>query len=301
MIRKFILVLFCFFCSFFVVFAETSLELGVSKTEVSMNESFQLNIIVQTDSNLNNRLNIKWLEKFDSFSNQSSDRISIVNGKQNVLKTVTLSLYPSSTGSFVLWPAEIQVWDDIFTSRSMTIHVVDEKELDIAQIVGNGEGDRENTEFHGVKENRFSFLDFGYMFLVVFLLIVVLVFLIRSVLKHMKTKEVSFVNEESSSDRLSLLKKKLKVLISQIEVLSSSEFYRVLNGLFKDYLSVALKQNIATFTYDEIKKLDASFESAGKDKKVFQLFEESYLLEFSSVHDDADKKAGIIKDFLKLI
>ena len=302
--KRILLLFFVLVSSFSFVFAENNLHIELDKNEIYIDESFVLNINLTIDQNTQNHLTVEWIDSFKQFWNQSSQQISIINGEQRATTTISLSFYPIHTGSFDIWPAKIQVWEEVVTSNTITLNILDvnnlpqvwEEEKNEVNDKKNEKQDIEWENINDVERNIFSFLDFNYL---IFVLFIFLGFIFYFFKKYYGDRESTqtiqpAVEKISPEKQKSLLIKNLYKLQEQSDSLSKSEFYNTFNTLFKDYFEYLLGIHVWHLTYEEIKKLKL-------DKRLLNLFEKSYFFEFNNEDEVLKLRGKMIESLLNKI
>ena len=301
--KRILLLFFVLLCSFTFVFAENNLHIDLDKNEIYIDESFVLNINLTIDQNTQNPLTVEWIDNFKQFGNQSSQQISIINGEQRATTTISLSFYPIHTGSFDIWPAQIQVWEEVVTSNILTLNILDINNIpqkwEEKNELNNKKKDNQDIEWqeiNDVERNIFSFLDFNYL---IFVLFIFLGFIFYFFKKYYGDREPTQtiqlpVVKISPEKQKSLLIKNLYKLQEQSDSLSKSEFYNTFNTLFKDYFEYLLGIHVWHLTYEEIKKQKL-------DKRLLNLFEKSYFSEFNNEDEVLKLRGKMIEDLLNKI
>jgi len=301
--KRILLLFFVLLCSFTFVFAENNLHIDLDKNEIYIDESFVLNINLTIDQNTQNPLTVEWIDNFKQFGNQSSQQISIINGEQRATTTISLSFYPIHTGSFDIWPAQIQVWEEVVTSNILTLNILDINNIpqkwEEKNELNNKKKDNQDIEWqeiNDVERNIFSFLDFNYL---IFVLFIFLGFIFYFFKKYYGDREPTQtiqlpVVKISPEKQKSLLIKNLYKLQEQSDSLSKSEFYNTFNTLFKDYFEYLLGIDVWHLTYEEIKKQKL-------DKRLLNLFEKSYFSEFNNEDEVLKLRGKMIEDLLNKI
>lgn len=301
--KKILLTFLLLLSSFSFAFAENSLEIDLSKSEIYIDESFALNIHMSIDKNTTHPLSIEWINNFKQFWNQTSQNISIINGEQRATTTLSLSFYPTQTGSFTIWPAQIKIGEELITSNTVVLNILDINNISQKEEK-NDENDKKDAllediledSIHAVEKNIFSFLDFNYFIFIVFFLLGVVFYLFKKFYGEKESSKniVEPVERVSPEKQKSLLIKKLYQLQEQYEGLSKSEFYNTLNSVFKDYFGYLLEEDVTHLTYEEIKERKI-------DKRLLNLFEKSYFSEFNNEDDTMKIRGKMIDDLLNKI
>jgi hypothetical protein len=128
-----------------------------------------------------------------------------------------------------------------------------------------------------IEKDVFSFSDLNYIFVIIFFLGLLFIYIFKKNFTR-NTQEKNIVKpivKISPEEQKKLLIKNVQKLKKVMEEKSRSDFYNILNNIFKDYFEYILGNDVSHLTYDEIKKLDI-------DSKVLKIYEKSYFLEFNN-------------------
>ncbi len=99
------------------------IKLQVDTSNISMEESLELKIVVSGVRNVQGNPQIVGLEKWQVESQSSSSSIRIVNGNMSVEKVYSYSLYPKKDGSYILGPAKIEINGNKYSSKTKVVKV----------------------------------------------------------------------------------------------------------------------------------------------------------------------------------
>lgn len=295
------------------VYAEQKLSMALDKTDIKINENFVVSIDVETTFSWDLEIsNIKWLEQFITLWQENSNQVSIINWEKSSKYTLKISLQPTKSWDFEIWPAELKIWDEVINSNTVKLKVSSEKIIvpdneDDEESVSNENNNKNINKWNWNNQNlnndiRWSkgsvediFHEFMY-YQVFIILLLILVFLYtqkinkkNKIIKDFETGEI-----DKMIDRKHLLIKNIKKLLKNAELLNKTDFYQELNKLFREYFDILWYQNTDIMTLKEIKELNL-------DVNLIKMFEKSYLNEFNDKEEPLIARQDLINDLLKII
>jgi len=296
----FILIFFFWLSS---VFAETQIILKSSDTQINIDESLNIELQIILDWELKGwNIAILWLNEFKQLGTKNGSSYSNINWKISNMQTITISLAPYSTGSFIVWPAVIWSGTGEIKSNTIEVEVLDIKKEESSIIWKSNEEDNwslDEKEEENIK-NEWIIYDyhilwkFNYYFIfIIFLLIIISLYFVdkyNNKPKKIVKKEIVFdLNLEKEK-----LIKKLDKLKKNHEKYQKPEFYSKLNIIFRQYFKLLWIKDSETLTLKEIKSLKL-------DNKLVNLFEKSYLKEFNEQIDIIDERDDLIDDLIWIL
>lgn len=292
------------------VYAEQKLSMALDKTDIKINENFVVSIDVETTFSWDLEISsIKWLEQFITLWQENSNQVSVINWEKSSKYTLKISLQPTKSWDFEIWPAELKIWDEVVNSNTVKLKVSSEK-----IIVPNNEDDEESVsnENNNKKINKWNwnnkddirwskgsvediFHEFMYYQVFIILLLILLYLYTQKINKKNKIiKDFETGEIDKMIDRKHLLIKNIKKLLKNAELLNKTDFYQELNKLFREYFDILWYQNTDIMTLKEIKELNL-------DANLIKMFEKSYLNEFNDKEEPLIARQDLINDLLKII
>ncbi len=321
-----------------ILFFVTGLAFGfdidfqVDKKEVDLSDMINLDIIITWT------WEIDWVDVFwaDGFfvvwENQSNINLDI-NWVKNTQFKIKLALRPKLVGEYQVWPVTLVSWvEKIEWDETFKIKVTDnrnlwavnslqndiDKEIDdeviqkkideevekakqrVMELYDEDKGKKEVEvsgwtgeveDINDIDWVKSSFWKVSFIFIPIVLFFVVFHFVMNYFLS--KKESVVVVREKPSVK--ALLKLKLNKLKKKSGDLSRAEFYAVLNMLFREYFEYLWEENATKKTFEELEDTDL------KDKKIFELFKESYFSEFNNSEDSIDSRGEVVDEFIAMI
>lgn len=271
-----------------LTFADTSIILDSNKIKINKWEQFDITINIKTDwTGTLKIINIDWLNEFQNlWQNRTSSEI-LINWEKNINYKLQLFLKSNNIWSFVIGPVKLQINDEIYTSNTVTIDIVNKN-------ITNKESDNIiDDDIKPIKDINSWFYNFIFFQLVIITLLVGLYFYYAFIKNKKKSKKKIINNFELRLDENSKLVKKLKWL-KKASKLEKSLFYEKLNSLFREYFKILWINNSDLLTLNELKQLDLN-------KILISLFEKSYLNEFNDKKDSTLERIEIIDKLIKII
>jgi len=291
------------------VFAETSLELTISESELTLEDSFELEIKINSDFDFKWwEIEIIWLDSFYKISQKNYSQITNINWKTKQIQTINLWFYPNKVWDFIIWPANIKDWESIIESNTVSVKInnkplsksiIDEDEKK-EKIQSNSNNNDENTdneknifneELKDIRNLKYSIFDFNFIFLVVIL--VWLYLYIKFWIKN-NLKQNDLLNNQNKIINIETIIFDLKKLKRQRNKLIKNEFYKKLNLIFRKYFHFIWIVDSYSKTYKELS-------SKINNKEILSLFKQSYYTEFDSSDDNSENREKIIEIFIKQI
>lgn len=289
------------------VFAETQIELNVSDTQINIDDyiNLEIKLIYDWDFKWWN-VSIIWVDNFKKLNTKNGSSYSNINWTILNTQTITLSLAPYNTGSFIIWPAILWENEEELKSNIVEIKVLNKKIKSNSNILENknniknkdqiqieeNENNMKNKDWIEYDYNIFSKFNYYFLILLFVLIIIVLYFLDKYNNKPKKQikKEIIFdLNLEKKK-----IIKKLNHLKKNNNNYTKPEFYSKLNIIFRYYFNILWFKDSDTLTLKEIKVLKL-------DKKLVNLFEKSYLSEFNNKSNFLDDEINIIDDLINIL
>lgn len=132
--KIFSLILVFFFSLIRFVYADNKREINIEtdKKEINLSDDLELKIVLKQkqDSSVDlSSLKIDWISNFDIIWQSSSTSMQIINNDVKSISSITYELKAKKTWDFVLWPASIQIWNNLYKTESLKINVLDTKNL----------------------------------------------------------------------------------------------------------------------------------------------------------------------------
>ncbi len=285
-----------------IVFAESSLELIISDNEITLEDTFELDVKITADSSLgNSEILINWLNDFYKVSQKNYSSFTSINWKIENTQTIELSFYPNEVWEFEIGPAIIWEWTGAITSNIVKIKVISPKSSVKEEEIKNDTEDENNKELKpsvdngnlkDIKDFEWSLGIFNYLYTIFIIILVILWYFIYKYFKiNKKTQEKLIVKPEITKEDYI---KKLKDLLNKIDKLEKSEFYEQLNFILRDYFDFIWIVDAKNKTFKEIAQNDI-------DLKLLKLFQKSYYNEFNLHKDTLSFRKDLIDDILKNI
>lgn len=288
----FLILLFPFFC-----FAESSITLSMSSSQVELWEDVMLDVIITSTGSQIGDITIPGIEDFDIFSTSQSQRFQNINGEMQNEFLIQLQLTAKNLWEFQLWPVETQVWDETISSNTLTIQVWEQilsPSLPSVQTTPSSPQENvqdatgETLEFRDelrAPEKTFSMFAKIFFFL---LWLWVFVFLFFWVLR----KYFSSENTQEESE-MSLQKTDFRTLIekyfSETRDAETHTFFRGLNLILRAYLEEHFIPWAKEKTLQELQKTEKI------PKEFLKVFEESYIGEYND-REETPIQRGKLKD-----
>jgi hypothetical protein len=287
------------------VFAESNINIELDKIDVNINDTFVVTVNIEITSIENTELSIKWLENFwfiwkEERVEESSSIWNNINWENYRKIVYKFFLKPNQLWKFIIWPAELKVWEEIINSNSFEININNDDSLfaspnkNSLSDDNNIESSNDKDDIKWIKNTTGMFYNFIYYQLLIILLLVFLYFYYLYINNKKKNKDLEMAEIKSAKDINKQLIKKIKILLKKIEELSKTEFYEKLNKIFREYFDIIWIKNNEMMTLKEIKELSL-------DENLIQLFEKSYMSEFNDKEDSKEKREEIINEFLKIL
>lgn len=297
-LKKTFLVILIFVFTILQVFSEVSIELVSSDSEISLEDSFEIEIKLNSDYDFTwGEVKIMWLENFYKTSQKNYSQITSINWETKQIQTLKLWFYPNEVWDFVIWPASIWEWTWAIVSNTIKIKVTDKiKEDEISSKTENINNNLEKInklELKDIKNFKYSIFDFNFIFVLIILFLVLLYFYLKN-LNNKDSSNFKLNNNNlviNSKEDLIVKLKKLKRLRNK---LNKNEFYEKLNIIFRDYFDFLWLKWSKTKTFDELSKNI-------KNENILSIFKESYYNEFNSKEDSIENREKIINEFIKQI
>ncbi len=285
-----LLITFLLFSISMSVFAETTFNIRVDKAEVKIDDYIVLEVNVSTTSTGSvELLDIVWLENFSRLWQKTSNNISIRNGQRQSNYKLELNLKASKIGNYVLWPAEVRVWNTISKSNVINLDVL-VKDYEQKQVEKKPER-KKALDIKWIKDPDSLFKQFMYyQFLVLLLLIWAYLYYLK-VNKNLKAKEKEIDLAKETKNKI---KQWLKTLKKNQKEYNKSWFYKELNIYFREYFAFLWIDYDDSFTLKEIRNLEI-------DPSLMWLFEKCYLNEFSLNEDIEEERIELINELIKNI
>lgn len=288
----FLILLFPFFC-----FAESSITLSMSSSQVELWEDVMLDVIITSTGSQIGDITIPGIEDFDIFSTSQSQRFQNINGEMQNEFLIQLQLTAKNLWEFQLWPVETQVWDETISSNTLTIQVWEQilsPSLPSVQTTPSSPQENvqdatgETLEFRDelrTPEKTFSMFAKIFFFL---LWLWVFVFLFFWVLRRYFSSE----NTQEESE-MSLQKTDFRTLIekyfSETRDAETHTFFRGLNLILRAYLEEHFIPWAKEKTLQELQKTEKI------PKEFLKVFEESYIGEYND-REETPIQRGKLKD-----
>ncbi len=303
-IRLGIIILSFLFIS--ITYASTLLDINVDKRELNKDETVNLTISVTTDSRWKITVrDIIWLDNFIQMWQTSSTSMSIINWQTKNNHKVVLKLKPLKSWDFFIWPVNMLVWTNLYTTKNIKIKVngIDNNNIpkveknNINKKIENNNQTKENTspppnlplageektsekkdDIRDIKTKVF-FWEKMVFFPILFFIFIYIFYVVLN--KYMSYKDEKVVKTEKNplivySER----KNKLFKELSDIDLnIAKSEFYSNLNMIFREYFDLLWVKEVENMTLKEIKK------QIELDDRLVELFEQSYINEFALLSD----------------
>lgn len=298
MIKKIIQILLLILLFISPAFADINISLKVSKENISLDDTFSLDVIIKSDNEEGWEISVTWMENFQIISSWQKQNIQSINGVQTSVFSLFYSLMPKSEGSFVIWPAIIKTWTWEIKSNLVNIVVSWNQNTNPSPVkqnnIDNNKQENINKDIYWVKRTLiFWNSNFIYYFFLLLLFISIFYFALNKYLwpedgkKEIKKVEVS---------EKTLITIELRKLDKNSESYSKADFYRELNIIFRRYFKYLWLKSADNLSLNEI-ELNSSL----LNKTLLSLFKESYFLEFSSEEDKTEIRKGIIKKLLTIL
>lgn len=280
-------ILICILLFFpFSVFAENSVNLLLSQSQVELGEVFELQLSVTFDSTAEiPAVTIPGIEKFNVFSSSQWETLRQVNDDFERTWKLTLALEPKSTGEFTLGPVVISIDGEQYSSE--------EKILTVGTMQTElSEDTSENTPWEslpeGIKKTPFQIPYFTILLLV---FIGVFYFLIHRFLLSQKSQQIPEPQKIQETLSYPSLLKELK---SQIPTLSDKDFFSQLHHIVRLYI-----QNQEKYSY-AMKATLAEITPHIKNSDMLRIFTDSYMKEFSGKKISQKEKETLVDSYIKL-
>ncbi len=119
----FFALLFLGFWHLSFVFAQ-SLQLRASMTETVLNQPISITVELDGVTSAGN-INLVWIEQFIVRWQSQSTNMQVINGVSRAQVQLAIQLEPTTTWTFVLWPAILWNWTGGIKSNTVTISVKD--------------------------------------------------------------------------------------------------------------------------------------------------------------------------------
>lgn len=284
-----------------LVFAENNINLESDKVDVNINDSFVLSVNIESTYSWSIEVSdIKWLDQFTKIWQETSNQVSIINWESTSKYWLRITLKPNQLWKFLIWPAELKVWEETINSNLLEINVNNDDSLFSSPNINSLSDDNnignvnDKDDIRWIKNSTGMLYNFIYYQLLIILLLILLYFYYLYINNKKKNKDLKVAEIKSAKDINKQLIKKIKILLKKVDELNKTEFYEKLNKLFREYFEILWIKNNEMMTLKEIKELNL-------DKDLIQLFEKSYLSEFNDKNDTKEKREEIINEFLKIL
>lgn len=119
----FFAMLFWGFCCISAVFSQ-SLQLNASTTETIINQPISITIVLDGVIRSGN-INVVWIDQFHLLGQSQSTSMQVINWVTRAQVQLAIQLEPTTTWTFVLWPAILWEWTGGIQSNTVTISVKD--------------------------------------------------------------------------------------------------------------------------------------------------------------------------------
>lgn len=119
-------IIFVWIFSFFSYAFSQSITLTTSTDTVDINGTLSLVANIQWVNQVG-EITIQWLDPFVVLGQGQSTSMQLINGQQTMSMQLQLQLQPTSSGNFVLWPAQIAYGTGMLASNTIIVTVTGEK------------------------------------------------------------------------------------------------------------------------------------------------------------------------------
>ncbi len=330
---KIVLKIFFWIILFFVTGLAFGFDIDfqVDKTEVDLLDKINLNIKVTWTGSMD-QIEISWIDGFSVVWKSQSRAVSIINNITETSVEMRVQLMPTLVWEYELWPVALVSWvEKIKWDKTFKIKVTDSKKSWSFNSFQNNTGslideDNDNKiviydvdkESENVQEKlnnnntnvwtwsikdindidwvKSRFWKISFIFIIVALFFIVFYFVLKYILsqKGENKKEETIIVEEKI-DMKDMFKSKLNRLKNKSNDLDKTEFYAVLNMLFREFFEYLWEKKATKKTFKELENTGLN------DKKIFDLFRRSYFNEFNNSEDNNDSRVDIIDKFIAMI
>ena len=272
------------------------LELKISDSKILIDDIFSLSI----DLNLWNDsqvwdLTIAWIENFVQRWTSRSVQSYYQNWVWYTIYGISVNLQPTKEWTFTIWPAIIQVWNEIHTSNTVEITVESVANMLSSQDDLNNFEDEnlensidENSEFNpNIWQKNMNFM-FFYIFLAIILLLIIIYFLTKN--KKVEIPEKIEKVPEVSTKKYFLDKLK-KIQKGEYD---SQEFCAQINNLIREIFSKSWLKNATSLTLKELEK------NKNANSSLLEILKKTYYFEFNNQNFE-NSKDEIFSEIKKII
>lgn len=123
MVYRYIIKAYLIFLFLWITYG-SSLELSLINDQIQVGEKFTLKIEWIDFDNIDT-ITILWIESFHIIGQKIENTTRIVQNIQQSHHILTLDLEAPSIWDFIIWPASIKQWNQTFTSKSVSIKVIE--------------------------------------------------------------------------------------------------------------------------------------------------------------------------------
>ncbi len=281
-------------------------DFNVDKKELTMSDNLTINVIITWTWNMDN-IDIWWIENFSLVWQNQSNITSDVNWTKQSYLNMRLVFSPMLTWEHEIWPITLRLWDEEIKKWDKTIKInvtnnqkqttnTNNKIQKVTdydnqkQTINDGSGITE--ELNDIDPVKTSIWKFVLIPILIILFFIIFYFLLKHFLKQ-EEKEEELKVEIKEIDGKEVLKSKLNRVKEKVNDLSKTNFYSILNTLFREYFEYLWIEKASKMTYDELK------DTTLKDKEIFKLFEKSYFKEFDNSEDDSKIRLEIVDEFME--
>ena len=286
------------------------LELKISDSKILIDDTFSLTIDLNLWDNAQAwDLTIAWLENFVQNWTSRSVQSYYQNWVWYTIYWISVNLMPKTEWTFTIWPAMIQVWNEIHTSNTVEITVESVANMLNSQNDSNDFEDEnseksensedssidsqnsssdENSEFNPNAWQKNLSLMFLYVFLAIILILIIIYFLVKNKKSEIPEK-IEKVPEISTKkyflDKLKNIQKK---------DLDSQEFCAEINNFTREIFSKSWVEKAETLTLKELQK------NKNANSSLLESLKKTYYFEFNNQNFESSKDE-IFSEIKKII